>query len=101
MDVKTYSHCTVQLSLFSLLKLMTLVGICGGIAWAFILLAVGSTGLVTLMRFDNYFINFIGFPAIGMMLGASCSFLGYPIYLWFCKQNRGLALTGIFHNPQN
>lgn len=101
MDVKTYTRCDVQLNLFSLLKLTALVGICGGIAWACLLLLLGGSGIMPLTRFDNYFVNFLAFPALGLMFGLTCSLFGYPIYVWFCKQNRGLNLSGIFHNPQN
>ncbi len=97
----TYTHCTVQLNLFSLMKVVGLVGIAGGISWALIISGLDMFGLIELTRFENYLVNIFGFPVLGAAFGMLFSFVGYPIYAWFCKNNRGQKLSGIFHNPIN
>ncbi|MDH4607539.1 hypothetical protein [Pseudomonas sp. BN102] len=99
--VRTYRYCSVQLNAFSLMLLTTLSGFCGGIAWALILFLVDGLGMVTLERFDNPLVNFIGFPLLAALGSALFSLVGYPLYNWVCKNLRGQRLMGIFHDPHN
>lgn len=99
MEVKTYSYCEVQLNLFSLFKLSVFAGVFGGLAWALLLWFLSLSGLMHSIRFDNYLMNFITFPIMAVLISGSCSLLGYPLYAWYCRQNRGMKLRGIFHNP--
>lgn len=99
--VRTYRYCSVQLNAFSLMLVTTLSGFCGGIAWAFILFLADWLGMVTLERFDNPLVNFIGFPIIAAFGSALFALVGYPLYNWVCKNLRGQRLMGIFHEPHN
>ncbi|MES2627160.1 MAG: hypothetical protein V4628_17875 [Pseudomonadota bacterium] len=97
----TYAHCAVQLNLFSLMNVVGLVGVAGGISWGLIICVLDMFGLIELQRFDNYLVNILFFPLLGAAFGMLFSFVGYPIYAWFCKNNGGQKLSGIFHNPVN
>lgn len=95
----TYSFCAVQLNLLSLIKVVALVGVGGGVSWALIIIVLDMFGLIELVRLDDYLINLIVFPIFGGFFGVLFSVVGYPIYAWVCKSSRGQKLAGIFHNP--
>nr|WP_143023969.1 hypothetical protein [Pseudomonas benzenivorans] len=98
---KTFKYCSVQLSLFSLILVTSLSGLCVGLAWALIIAVLDIAGIIELAKFKNYLINFMAFPFLGLFFGALFSIVGYPLYSWACKNLRGQKLSGIFHDPHD
>ena len=96
-----FKYCAVQLSLFSLLLVTSLSGLCGGLAWAVIITILDISGVIELVRFKNYLVNLMFFPVLGAFFGALFSIVGYPIYAWVCRNLRGQKLSGTFHNPHD
>lgn len=100
-DTNSYSQCDVQLNVFSLIKITSLMGLCGGFSWALIISVLDMLSLIELERLTNSFVNLFIFPFLGGFLAGLLSFVGYPIYSWICKNSSGILLAGIFHNPRN
>jgi hypothetical protein len=97
----TFAYCTVQLNAFSLMMITALSGLCGGIAWALILIIAEWLGIITTEKFDGPMEILIGFPVLGALGAGLFAIIGYPLYNWVCKNIRGQHLRGTFYNPRN
>ena len=95
----TYSRCAVQLSLFSLMQVGVLTGLCGGLTMAAGLSVLNLLPLIHLGNAGNPLTAFVMFPGLGVFSGLLFPLAGYPLYTWVCKNKRGQKLSGIFHNP--
>jgi hypothetical protein len=96
----TYSRGAVQLSLFSLVQVGVLPGLCGGLTMA---AGLSVLNLLPLIHPGNAghppLTAFVMFPGLGVFSGLLFPMTGYPLYTWVCKNKRGQKLSGIFHNP--
>jgi len=93
------THSAVQLNLLSLVLITSLSGFCGGLVWAFITALLDFVGLIELVKFNSYIVNFISFPLIGLFFSAFFAMIGYPLYQYRCKRIKGQKLSGRFIQP--
>jgi hypothetical protein len=86
--------CRARLDFLSMLKLMSLVGICAGItAIPISLLLHGEKLLAT---FQMALFAVVGLPIAGFLNGVLYAVIGYPLYAWVTRRVNVHTYSGEF-----
>ena len=95
---ESYSACRLQLSFSSLIKLLTVTGVCVGVACVPLILILGLDP-VKVAEAGGW--GTVGpmvvvlLPVIGAINGLLSGVLAYPVYRLVCEYTKGQTYTGI------